>query len=460
MIRISALVLGKVSITNFIRNEFIDYNISNDFRSLPNVMDGLKESQRKVLYSIFLKKLDHNKQSMKVSRLSGFVSENTSYHHGEAILGQTIKGMAQSFVGANNIPIILDDCIGFGSRIDDSGADPRYIFTKMTPLTRLIFRVEDDDLLEYLEDDGDKIEPNYYVPIIPMVLINGVTSIASGWSCNVPLFNVIDVLRQVRKWIGKEEIEEIHPWYRGFKGTIIKDDDRYIARGVLTKNRDEYKITELSIDYSFVKYKEKVIDPLWTDGFIDNVKYGGDDENIEISFLAGITPSKEPFLPDKSNMKLKTYLHTSNMMMFSSEGKIKKYSIRDIIEEFCEVRLRMYDKRKDSILEKLNQLLMNNRNKLHFITEIIDGTLTIKNKDEDKLVYELEEKKYDKINDGFKYLLDLPIRTMTDKKLNEIRTKIAELEQKIKEETETTPADKWLNELNEFENAYHLKYSE
>ena len=123
--------LEKVSISDFVYNEFIDYNIDNDKRSIPNVIDGLKESQRKVMYSVFLKKLHYNKQSMKVSRLAGFVSESTNYHHGETILYETIKGMAQSFVGSNNIPLLLDDG-QFGSRANGKGAHARYIFTRMT----------------------------------------------------------------------------------------------------------------------------------------------------------------------------------------------------------------------------------------------------------------------------------------------------------------------------------------
>jgi DNA topoisomerase-2 len=368
--------------------------------------------------------------------------------------------MAQSFVGSNNIPILLDDGM-FGSRVNNDGSAARYIFTKMAALTRFIFREEDDELLDYLEDDGEKIEPEFYVPILPMILINGAISIGSGWSSKVPMFNPMDVLNLVRKIIRNEELEEIHPWYRGFKGTIVKDeekDNRYIVRGILTKKEDEYRITELSIDDSSDGYKEKVIDPLWSDGYIDNVKFKGDDENIEITFNAGVDPkTKKEFIPDKVNMKLRTYLHTSNMTMFSSEGKIKKYTIKSIIEEFYEVRLKLYEKRKIMTLEKLNHSLTINKNKLKFITEILDGSLTIKNKDENILVQELEEKKYDKIDDGYKYLLDIPVRAMTKKKIEEIISHISEFEAKLEEEANKSPSDKWLEELNNFEKEYIYK---
>jgi DNA gyrase/topoisomerase IV subunit B len=452
--------IEKVTITNFIRNELIDFNIENDKRMIPHIIDGLKESQRKVIYTVFNKKLDFKKQSIKVARLAGFVSASTSYHHGETILYETIKGMAQSFVGSNNIPILLDDGM-FGSRVNNDGSAARYIFTKMAALTRFIFREEDDELLDYLEDDGEKIEPEFYVPILPMILINGAISIGSGWSSKVPMFNPMDVLNLVRKIIRNEELEEIHPWYRGFKGTIVKDeekDNRYIVRGILTKKEDEYRITELSIDDSSDGYKEKVIDPLWSDGYIDNVKFKGDDENIEITFNAGVDPkTKKEFIPDKVNMKLRTYLHTSNMTMFSSEGKIKKYTIKSIIEEFYEVRLKLYEKRKIMTLEKLNHSLTINKNKLKFITEILDGSLTIKNKDENILVQELEEKKYDKIDDGYKYLLDIPVRAMTKKKIEEIISHISEFEAKLEEEANKSPSDKWLEELNNFEKEYIYK---
>ena len=146
-------------------------------------------------------------------------------------------------------------------------------------MTRLIFREEDDNLLTYREDEGEKIEPEYYVPIIPMILINGETSIASGWSCNVPMFNPIDILMLIRKWINSEQSEqsEIIPWYRDFNGLIKKDGNRYAVYGNLQHIRGRtYKISELSVDYTFDKYKEKIIDPLWEVGSIEDVMYGGD----------------------------------------------------------------------------------------------------------------------------------------------------------------------------------------
>ena len=454
--------LEKVTISDFVRNEFIDYNIDNDKRSIPNVIDGLKESQRKILYSTFLRKLEYNKGSIKVAQLAGFVSEKSSYHHGEAILYETIKKMAQKFVGSNNIPLLLADG-QFGSRVNNKGSDGRYITTRMTQLTRLIFREEDDKILNYLKDDGERIEPDFYVPIIPMILINGETSIASGWSCNVPFFNPMDVIRQIRRWIGKEELEEIRPWYRGFKGIIKKDpknDQRYVVYGILLKTGNEYSITELPIDYTSDKYKEKVIDPMWTNGYIDDVKFSGNIVDVVIKFKAGNNENGNSFVPNKKNMKLKGYLRTTNMMMFSHEGKIKQYSVEDVINEFCDVRLNLYEKRKTAVLDSLENLLKQDRNKLRFILELLEGTLIIRGRDEDELFHELEEKKYDKVDDGYGYLLDLKIRNMTEKKVAEIRNKITELEKKLKEESDKTIQQKWLEELEEFEEKYHEVYPE
>ena len=179
--------LVNMDISNFLNNEVIKFSHNDCKRSIPSLFDGLKESQRKILYCVKKRNLTFNKPSLKVAQLGGYVAEHSNYHHGEQNLYDTIVKMAHDFVGSNNIPLLYRDGM-FGTRINlgKDAASARYIFTKMETLTPLLFREEDDVLLTYVVDDGDVVEPEFYIPIIPTILINGATGIGSGWSSNIP----------------------------------------------------------------------------------------------------------------------------------------------------------------------------------------------------------------------------------------------------------------------------------
>lgn len=172
---------------DFVNKELIHYSIADNFRSIPSIMDGLKPGQRKIMFACFKRKL---KQEIKVAQLAGYVAEHSAYHHGEASLCQTIVAMAQDFVGSNNINYLQPNG-QFGTRMmgGKEAASPRYIFTNLTELSRVLFNENDDPLLEYIEEEGQKIEPKYYVPIIPLVLVNGAEGIGTGWSTFIPCYS-------------------------------------------------------------------------------------------------------------------------------------------------------------------------------------------------------------------------------------------------------------------------------
>ena len=160
---------GNVKISDFVNRELILFSRYDNMRSIPSLVDGFKIGQRKILFGCFKRKL---KAEIKVSQLSGYVSEHSAYHHGEQSLSGTIVKMAQNYVGSNNINILYPSG-QFGTRLEGGkdAASARYIFTTLTQITRSLFHPEDDAVLDYLDEDGMSIEPKYYVPIIPMVLI-------------------------------------------------------------------------------------------------------------------------------------------------------------------------------------------------------------------------------------------------------------------------------------------------
>ena len=264
--RESFLDTSKKSVTydEFIDKELIHFSKYDCDRSIPNLMDGLKISLRKILYSAFLRNLT---QEIKVAQFSGYVSEHSGYHHGEASLNAAIVGMAQNYVGSNNINLLLP--LGqFGTRIrgGQDSASERYIFTALNRLTRKIFPQADDAVLKYLDDDGLLVEPIYYAPIIPMVLVNGSKGIGTGFStdimCYAPL-QIIDYLKE--KLTNETNMSPVNydfkPYWEGFKGTVEKIADsnpaKYIIKGIYEKiGSDKIRVTELPVGFWTEKFKE------------------------------------------------------------------------------------------------------------------------------------------------------------------------------------------------------------
>ena len=217
-----------VNYSDFINRELALYSKYDNTRSIPHVMDGLKPSQRKVLFSCLKKKL---KNEIKVAQLAGYIGEHSAYHHGETSLAGAIIGMAQSYVGSNNVNLLYPSG-QFGTRRmgGKDHASARYIFTKLEKITRAIFHPDDDALLNYLSDDGISIEPEYYMPVIPLVLVNGSDGIGTGWSSKVPMHDPRELVENLRKMINGEEPEMIHPCYYGFMGEIIVETERRQGR--------------------------------------------------------------------------------------------------------------------------------------------------------------------------------------------------------------------------------------
>jgi DNA topoisomerase-2 len=467
-----------MEISSFLNTEVIKFSHNDCKRSIPCLFDGLKESQRKVLYAVKKRNLTYNKQSLKVAQLGGYVAEHTNYHHGEQNLFETIINMAQDYVGSNNIPLFYRDGM-FGTRLvgGKDSASPRYIFTKMETLTPLLFREEDDILLEHVVDDGDVVEPKFYIPILPMILVNGCLGIGTGWSSSIPCYNPIDIIECIKVWLDNDGevllkdpddgtmlsmIPEIKPWYRGFEGTIEKSDKKYITYGVINKNKDKVEVSELPIGMWTDKFKETTEDWL-VDKKIKSMKNYSTPKKV--NFL--ITESDDGFSCNINNMALYSYLHTTNMVLFNEKEQLKKYTVDEIINEFCIVRYQFYTKRKNHIISTIEKELRHLGNKERFIQEIIDGKLKIMNIDEEVIIKELEKRKYDKEtkNDdtieqsenknGYNYLLKLPVRTLTADQVKKIKNDIQSLKTRLDNTKKISEKQMWLNDLKDFENEYH-----
>ena len=465
----------QVKYEDFMNQELIHFSTYDCARSIPNMMDGLKISLRKILFSAFKRKLT---SEIKVAQFSGYVSEHSAYHHGEASLNGAIVNMAQTFVGSNNINL-LEPNGQFGTRIHggDDSASERYIFTQLNPLTRKIFPDVDDAVLNYINDDGLLVEPEFYAPIIPFTLINGISGIGTGFSCNIPAYNPKDVVQYLKSKLNKTEYVggEFIPYYEGFRGTIRKiADNKYLVKGLYEKiGEDKIRITELPVGTWTMPYIT----------FLEGLLDGGVDKagkkippsikdftslctevsiDITVVFPKGRLTELEQSVDATTGvndlekmMKLTTSLSTTNMHMFNHQFKLHKYAtVGEIIDDFYGVRLDIYGKRKAALIKDMQKKLMKLSNRARYILETLEGIVDLRRKNAQQVTELMDSRKFDKLEGDYKYLIKMPMDSVTQENVQSILKEKEETEKELNILTATTLEKMWLSELDEFEREY------
>ena len=487
-----------VTYEKFIHDEMIHFSKYDCDRSIPNGMDGLKISLRKILFSAFKKNL---KTEIKVAQFSGYVSEHSGYHHGEASLNAAIVGMAQNFVGSNNINLFEPNG-QFGTRLQGGkdSASERYIFTQLNKITRFIFRAEDDPVLTYLDDDGQSVEPIFYVPIIPMVLVNGVKGIGTGFSTDIMCYNPQQIIDYIKYKLVPTlaPAPTINPFYKNFKGTIQRigntDDSasaaaKYLIKGCYTILDDKkIRITELPIgtwtdDYK--KFIEQLIEPVAKKSdaagsasasaaaAVQLVKdYNDMSTDAEVDITLTMMPNIIATYRDKvvehgctmleKCLGLYTTQSTTNMNMFDANEKLKKYNTpEEIVDDYYPVRIEYYQKRKAYLLDALRKELLVLSNRARYISEILDDTIDLRRKTTAMMVQILKDRNYDvhQCDDGdlvagYKYLLKLPMDSVSEENVEKLRTEKEKKEQELAQLESKTTENLWQDDLAELEEAY------
>jgi DNA topoisomerase-2 len=469
----------EIKYEEFIDNELIHFSTYDCARSIPNMVDGLKTSLRKILYCAFKRRLT---SEIKVAQFSGYISEHSAYHHGEASLNGAIVGMAQTYVGSNNINLLQPNG-QFGTRLQggDDSASERYIFTQLNSITRTLFQEADDSVLNYLNDDGTIVEPEYYVPIIPFVLINGISGIGTGFSCSIPSYNPIQIINYLKCKLKKQSttsIGEFVPYYEGFKGKIEKvQDNKYMVRGCYEKiGEDKILITELPIGtwtMPYITYLEELMDGTTdkngkkTPPSIKDFKSLSTEVNVNITVTLpkGKLNELETQLKDGINgiekiFKLTTTISSTNMHMFNSKCKLHKYNtIEEIIEDFYEVRLSTYQLRKNYLVEEMNKLSIKLSNRAKYILGVLDNSIDLRKKTGEQVTNMLEVNGFNKIDGDYKYLIKMPMDSVTNENVQSILKEKDETEKKLNILIKTTLETMWYNELEELEKEYK-KYKE
>jgi DNA topoisomerase-2 len=500
----------------FIDRGLIHFSIYDNERSIPNLMDGLKISLRKILFAAFKK--GGLKTEIKVAQFSGYVSEHAAYHHGEASLNAAIVGMAQNFVGSNNINLFEPNG-QFGGRLQggQDSASERYIFTQLNKLTRLIYRQEDDAVLSYIDDDGQMVEPVYYAPAIPMILVNGSKGIGTGFSTDIMPHNPVQIIQYIRAMlteatakVGTGDRPTIEPYFKGFKGTIKNIGGgsgapaaaaaaailpagslpaKYLIKGTYEIIADrKVRITELPIGTWTDDYKEFLEKLMELPADKDKGTGGSaasaataapvlkEYTDMSTDAVVDITVTFHPAYPhtpkdlqaaiidaDAGTNKLEKLLglfttqSTTNMNLFDPREKLRKYAnIYDIIEDYYVERLALYAKRKTAMLAQLGNELRVLTNRAKYIQEVLDDKLELRRQTKEAIQAKMTAHGYENIEGDteYKYLLKMPMDSVTDENVKHLLSERDSKRAQHQQLTDTSIQALWTKDLDELEGEY------
>lgn len=446
----------ETTITEFLSNQYKEYSIYTiENRAIPSVIDGFKPSHRKIIFVANNIWKTGNEKTLKVFQLSGAVANQAYYHHGDASLSSAIINMAQSF--KNSLPLLEEDG-QFGSLRSPEPGAPRYIGTKLSKNFRLLYK--DFELLENKEEEGETIEPKFFLPIIPTVLLNGSSGIAVGFSSNILNRNPNDLIEACAFLLKGRKIDTIKPFVKDFKGEFINDPEnpkRWIIRGKFNiKNTTTVSITELPPSMTYEKYEEILED------LVDKKKIVSYDNNCKNSIDYTIKFTREDLANyDEEKLIKLLKLEEANTEIFTTLdefGKIKIFeSDKEIIEYFVDFRLGYYIKRKDFMLNRLKYDLKILMNRGKFIRAILENKLDIKNKTKEQLISDITTMNLDLIDDSYDYLLRMPLWSLTKELFEKLKLDFTAKKEEIVELEKIEPKDMYLSELKELKQKINKK---
>lgn len=449
--------MNNINVSSYLKSEYKDYAYYViESRALPSVIDGLKPTGRKIIFTAN----KHIKSvSNKVATLAGKVISDAQYHHGNVSCEGSIVNMTQEF--KNNLPLFTR--IGqFGSLKAPFASASRYISVKLSDNFDLVYK--DTELLNYKVEEGIKIEPEFYLPIIPMVLVNGGSGIAVGYASNILNRDVKDITKKCLNYLEGKRLSKVKLSITGFKGTFEADKENdskwYISGGFEHINTSTIKITELPPSMTYEKMEEH-LEELLTGMTKDNkptkigrviTNYDNNSKHGAVEYVVKFTRDDLSKYDNDSLMKIfkLTDQVTENFTVLNSDGKLQIFdSAEDILKHFVDFRITYYDKRKKFLLDKIKNNISKLDNKAKFIKGILDGKIIINKKTKIQIIPQISKLKIDEIDGGYDYLLSMPIYSLTKEKYDDLLSSIKDKKEEEKIIKKSIPKDVYLEELNE-----------
>lgn len=424
------------------------FSIYDCQRSLPSGIDGMKPAMRKIVFGM-LKKFPN--QEIKVSLAAAGIQEVSCYHHGS--LEGTVVNMAQSFPGSNNVPY-LEDIGQFGSRISPAASASRYIFTKLSESFRKIFLKDDDNILNYLEDDGMSIEPEYYLPIIPTVLLNGSDGMGTGFACRILSYNPLDLVAACEEVIKRGKLrEDLTPWYRGFTGTIEKNAQQTVFTGVYEiQNTTTMVISELPIGSFTQKYRD-VLNDLEDKNLIKSYVDNSSEEKTEFVVTCPRETLRKPHDELLKTFKLVSR-DTENFTVWNESGRLRKFdSAKQLVEWFVNFRLHKYEERRLKLIEESQNRLDVMNERARFIRFYLDNTDWFSKAKKSDIIARLDNLNFTRIDD----LMAIRVYNLTGDQIEELKNKIQAEQENLDRLNATTAKELYLKDLSDAKSYFKSK---
>ena len=448
------------SISEFFDSDLPAYAAYDNVRKIAQVWDGMKISMRKIIFTLQNK---YPRDFVKTETLANVCAAFTNYLHGAANLGGVCDTMAQSFVGANNYPLITGNSGGFGTRIRPVCSANRYTRVSLSEITKHLFLDADNKILEQQFFEGDYIEPKYFMPVFPVLFLNGSTGMSTAYAHNIFPRDPNEVISYIKKKLAGTERPrlELAPWFRGFNGSVRKNEESgfYECVGVIEKNNTtSYTIKELPIGMEYSKYIEH-LDKLCDDKIIvdydDKCDTKKDNILFEIKTTREFTRKHEDIESLNKVFKLVKSL-PENFTCIDENNRAKTFeTIQDILDNFIDIRLKFYQKRKDYLLKTMVDKLTQLASKYYFIKGVVDGQIVVSKRKKDNIVAQLEKfEKIKKVNGSYDYLLAMQIYNLTQEKMEELKKLIEDGKDEYKKTKATTIQDMWLVDLRELQKCF------
>ena len=441
----------KRTVEDFFDREYLDYaKYVVESRAIPSVIDGLKPSQRKIIYAANRIWKTGNEKPMKLFQLAGNVAATTMYHHGNASLESALVNLAQTF--KNSMPLLHG--IGqFGSLRSPEAGAPRYIGAKLHPNFRLLYK--DFELLEKRYEDGEEIEPRFFLPIVPTVLLNGSSGIAVGFSTNIFNRNPLDIIQACLNVLDGKKLKDLPPWRSNFRGTYEKAEEGestwYIKGSFEVKNTTTVEITELIPSFTYEKY-ENHLNNLLEKHIISSYE---DNCSNDINYTLKFSRATLQELIDKGKLAEVLKMQerdTENLTVIDEQGKLKIFNnAKEIVSYFVNLRLGYYQKRKDFFIEQIERELMILSNRARFIKGILEEKIKVNKVKKEDLIATLEKMKFNKVDGSFQYLIGMPIYSLTLEKYEELLRQVTDKESELELMKKSDITEMYKKDLKELE---------
>lgn len=432
-------------LNEFFSGEYLDFSVYDNVRKIASFVDGQKNASRKILHTVLQKNISN---FTKVSNLGPEVQSYSQYLHGS--LESTIVNMTADYVGSgNNMPILLGDG-NFGSAFIPAASATRYIFAKMNPVMKSIFNKDDYENLDHQQFEGDDIEPRFYVPVVPMIAINGAEGVSIGFAQKILPRRASEIIKWVKERASNmPTTADLTPYWSGMTSVVSRGEtpDKWIISGSFErKTKFKITITSLPIGYDLKQY-HAVLDKLQED---KEIRYWTDHSDDDVFKFEVAVDSKFAAMDDEWIMnKLKLVKRVAeNYTCVNTQNKIQTFSsFEDVLEAWFAVRMEYNEHRKVSLLGKYCDNLLIADARSSFIQGILDGAIVLKGKTVPEILSDIEA--YDKdILEYADQLLNMPLKSMTVEEKQRLDDMVLSISDKIDKLKQMTDIDVLMSDLN------------